>query len=82
MTDKPFYADLYALAEDDRITIIGQQVEKGLTVGFVVEDNDKADRYIEKLMNRFPVDVVARGSSPVKGTILVKVGPRTRTGAR
>jgi hypothetical protein len=80
--DKPFYADLFNLTEDDRIAIIGQQVEQGLTVGFVVEDDDKADRYIEKLMNRFRVDVVTRGSGPVKDTILVKVGPRAGTSYR
>lgn len=69
------YADLGDLPEDDRITIIGQTAEAGNITGFVVETNAKADRYIKKLKARYSVNILDRGPGPVKGTILVRVGP-------
>jgi hypothetical protein len=68
------YADLADLPEDDRIRLIAQTAV-ATVVGFVVEDDAKADRYIEKL-SRYPVRIVGRGSGPVKGTVMVRVGPK------
>lgn len=70
------FADLADLPEDDRIRIIGEVAEAGQRVGFVVDDDTVADRYIEKLMKRFRVTVVARGAGPVKNTIAVAVSRR------
>lgn len=41
--------DLYNVEEDKRITAIGEMVMAGNTVGYVVEDMPKAERYIEKI---------------------------------
>lgn len=77
------YADIASVKEDDRIQIIGRTIMEGSrsesgkskVVGFVVEDDEKADRYINKLMSKFPcVNVISRGVGPVKGTVLVRVG--------
>ncbi len=69
------FADLADLPEDERIAIIGQVASGGALVGFVVDDDDKADRYIKKLSERFKVRIVDRGVGPVKNTVLVRVGP-------
>lgn len=70
------YADLFALPEEQRIAVIGKQVvEGGKAVAFIVEDNEKADRYIRKLLLDYNVKVLARGVGPVKNTVFVKVGP-------
>lgn len=69
------YADLADLPEDERIALIAKTAEQGHVVGFVVEDNEKADRYIAKLAP-YLVRVMARGAGPVKGTILVRIGPK------
>lgn len=76
-------ADLHRLSENDRIKLIGQSVMQApqssadppKVTGFVVENDSKADRYIEKLQKRFPgLRVVDR--QPLAGTILVRVaGP-------
>lgn len=47
------------------------------SVAFIVEDNEKADRYIAKLTSKFKVQVVARGDGPVAGTVFVKVERRS-----
>lgn len=77
MVVKPFaYADLADLPEEERISIIGYRVQElGEVVAFVVEDNEKADRYIRKLLLDFNVRVVERGAGPVASTVYVKVGP-------
>lgn len=69
------YADLADLPEDKRITVIAGVAAAGQIVGFVVEDEPKADRYIEKLA-AYPVRVIDRGPGPVKSTVLVRVGPK------
>jgi hypothetical protein len=69
------YADLADLPEDDRIHIIGKTAEAGNLTGFVVEDDEKADRYIEKLKRWHRVNILDRGPGPIRGTILVRVGP-------
>lgn len=68
------YADLFELPESDRIDAIGKAAMGGALVGFVVEDDEKADRYVKTLRERFTsVRVVDRMPGPVKNTILVRV---------
>lgn len=69
------YADLYNLPEDERIKSIAATAACGHIVGFVVEDHEKADRYVEKL-KAYPVRIIDRHPGPVKNTILVRVGPK------
>jgi hypothetical protein len=74
------YADIADLEEDDRIDMIGRKVEEQkLTVAFITDaDPGKADRYIQKLLTRFPgIEVIGRWPGPVANTISVKVGPKT-----
>lgn len=71
------YADLANMPEDARIQVIGQTAALGQKVGFFVDDNTKADRYIEKLTTRFDVVVLERKADVlVKGTVFVRVGPK------
>lgn len=68
------FADLADLPEDDRIRIIAETAQTQI-VGFFVDDDKKADRYIRKLGNR--VRLIERKSDVlVKGTVFVKVGPK------
>ena len=69
------FADLADLPENDRIAIIAKAAEEHI-VGFVVDDEPKADRYIDKLKAYPLVRFIDRGKGPVKGTVLVRVGPR------
>lgn len=70
------FADLGDLPEDTRIKVIAETAAAGEVVGFVVENDAKADRYIKKL-GKFPlVRVSYRGPGPVKGTILVRVSAK------
>jgi uncharacterized membrane protein len=66
------FADLAELPEDERIRAIADTAMHGHSVAFVVEDDEKADRYIEKL-SKFNVTVTARGAGPVAGTVFVRV---------
>ncbi len=72
------FADLADLPEDERIRIIGETAERnpGQRIGFVVDDEPKADRYIKKLTTRFRVSVITRGSGPVKDSYMVTVSRR------
>ena len=69
------FADIANLDESKRIDLIGHRViDHHETVGFVVEDDIKADRYITKLQKKFPNIIVDwRGPGPVSETILVRV---------
>lgn len=69
------YADLYELPEDERVRVIAEAAALGNIVGFVVEDDAKADRYVAKL-NAYPVRIVDRMPGPVKNTVMVRVGPK------
>lgn len=69
------YADLADLPEDARIAVIADTAAHGHIVGFVVEDDEKANRYIEQLIADRRVRIVGRGPGPVSNTILVRVGP-------
>jgi len=49
------YADVADLEEDKRIDIIGEHAMQKLKVAFCVDDEPgKADRYIKKLLTKFP----------------------------
>jgi hypothetical protein len=74
------YLDLHKLSENDRIEQIGKAaMSAGNPVVAFVVDSDahfpgKADRYINKLLFRFPeVRVVGRFDGPTAGVVTVKV---------
>lgn len=73
------YTDLASLPEDERIDVIGRSVmEQKLTVAFFVDSDppEKADRYIQKLVERFPgICIKDKGPGPIPGVLVVKVGP-------
>jgi hypothetical protein len=69
------FADLADLPEDHRIRIIGQLAEAGTIAMFIVEDDEKADRYLRKMREWFKIRVVSRGLGPVPHTVRVTVGP-------
>ncbi len=71
------YKDLSDESEDERIRQIGDKVmNEKLTVGFIVEDDLKAERYIKKLKKRFQgIHVIAQYRGLIPETVLVKVGP-------
>lgn len=53
--------------------------EKPKIVGVVVEDREKADRYIKKLNDKFPqIRVIDVGPGLTKGTILIRLGEPLR----
>lgn len=72
----PEYADLKNLSEDERITLIGRTatVHKK-TIGVIVDDQQKADRYKQKLTAQFPdLEVICEFN--FAGSRVVKVGPK------
>jgi len=69
------YADLADYPEAEQIDAIGMLAAQGSIVGFVVDDEEKADRYLIQLHARHRVRLVGRGPGPVAGSILVRVGP-------
>lgn len=80
MTKKPeAFVDLHRLSEDERIAHIGHMVtEHGKTVGVCVDDiNSKVDRYIKKVLGRFPgVALLDRVKGPVAGVVTLRFGPQ------
>lgn len=76
---KPMYADLGDISENNRIDLIGHRVvDHHEQVAFMVDDDAKADRYIAKLLKKFPgVSVKTRGPGPA-GTIAVVLIPAER----
>lgn len=71
------FADLHDHSEDTRIGIIGRQaMDYRRVIGFIVEDDAKADRYVGKLEKLFPgITVIDR--TPFQDKVLVRVGPKT-----
>lgn len=72
------YADLHNLAEDDRITLIGNtMMQNNYTVGVCVDDvPGKPERYIEKLKKKFPgIEVVDQMKGPTPGIVTIKLRP-------
>lgn len=76
---RPHFADLADLGEDYRIKIIGETVLKHRKVVSFVTDAkppSKVDRYIKKLLERYPgVVVLERLAGPGPDAVSVKVGP-------
>jgi len=71
------YADIADFDEDKRIEIIAEQCNRGKLIMFIVEDHEKADRYVRKLQTKVrAIQEIARGEGPVAGTIFVKVAVR------
>lgn len=71
------YMDIADSPEDTRIRLIGEKtMSEKMVVGFVTDDEaGKADRYITKLLERFPgIRVIGRGNGPAEGMVWVKVG--------
>lgn len=74
----PEYQDLGDYNEDSRITKIGNSVcsRPGQIIGFIVENDEKADRYLKKLKAQFPeIWLIDRSAAP-GGTVLIRIGGR------
>jgi len=72
---KPAFADLYKLSEDKRIDLIGHYVmHEHKVTAFIVEDQEKADRYIGQLKTKFP-GIVVDSHFPWAGQIVIKLRP-------
>lgn len=71
----PPFLDVHDLAEDQRIDIIGHRVvDHKERVTFLVENNEKADRYMAKLKLKFPtLCEMERGPLVGANVIFVKV---------
>jgi RecJ-like exonuclease len=69
------YADLADYDEDTRIKVIGHTAMRTKKIiGIIVEDDEKADRYISKLTALYPaIKVVERGPGPIENTIAIKI---------
>lgn len=71
--------DLHTMTEDERIELIGLTANQMImgrhpAIAFIVEDSDKADRYIEKLKEKFPgIVVLKRYPGPVDQTYTVEI---------
>lgn len=76
------FADLADLPEDRRIALIGQAAMAGDVVAFVVDtDPGKADRYVRKLLEKFPeLEEESRFTGPIAGAVTVKVRKKKKTG--
>lgn len=74
--NNPAFADLASLDEDQRIDLIGNFCAQTGQTANVVTDSDegKPERYIRKLLRRFPnLRVVERFRGPVLGTVTIKL---------
>lgn len=69
------YSDLSSLPEDERIKVIGEAAMQGNQVGVPVDEEgpdgyEKADRYVKKLLERFPLlEFVSKSKGPVKDVV-------------
>lgn len=72
------YEDLHEMPEDDRITLIGEQVMRGKTVGvFIDNEPEKIARYIQKITARFPAVMVrAQVAGPTPEVVTLQFGLR------
>lgn len=70
------FADLADLPEDERIAIIARTAAAGNIVGVFIDDDATADRYIDKLVQRYPVRIVDRKPGGIGSTVLLRVGPK------
>lgn len=79
MMKKPVYADLFTLSEQERIAVIGTRAMLGEVVVFIVETNQKADRYMRQLKKAYArVVEVDRAPGPVPNTVQVRVASGER----
>lgn len=79
------FQDISVLKEDDRIALIGKTVmeepsslaDKPRIIGFFVDNDEKADRYIKKLKELYPtIRIIDSNHYDSAGTVLVRVaGP-------
>lgn len=70
------FQDLGDREEDERIDIIAHTITAHrMIVGFVVENDAKADRYVRKLQEKARVRVLGRYPGPSPNTVMVRVGP-------
>ena len=78
----PPYKDLADQPEDERIRQIGEKVTREkFTVAVLVDDEPgKPERYIRKLLQRYPgVQILKQVKGPTPGVVTIKVGPRMPT---
>jgi len=69
------YSDIADLPEDRRIATIAAYAAAGHIVGFIVDDDAAADRYVRKLAD-CGVRIIDRKPFSVGHTVMVRVGPR------
>lgn len=81
------YQDLSQMPEKDRIMHMGKMLmelaridpSKQHSGAFLVDNDEKADRYIKKLGMAFPdIEVLSRGNGPVPKTVMVKIGTKVK----
>jgi uncharacterized membrane protein len=70
---RPVFMDLFRLTEDERIKMIADHVKMGKAIAFVVENDAKADRYLEKLRKVIPDLQTKRLIKLTESTVTVKV---------
>jgi hypothetical protein len=78
------FADIADMPEDDRIGVIGKEAMRygGLVAFCTDSEPGKADRYVRKLLSRFPeLEEIDRFNGPVDGLVTVKVRRKAKKGA-
>jgi hypothetical protein len=73
------YQDLGDHGDDQRVRLIAERVQAGNKVGFLVDNDEKADCYVAKLQQACACVVLFRGrlsSADLTDVVFVKVGPR------
>ena len=60
------------MTEREQIDAIGHSTRGGKLVGFFVDDDAKADRYVAQLCARFPTIIIV-DRKPLFGVVLVRV---------
>lgn len=72
------FIDVAGSPEDDRIGAIGRLAMNGLKVAFCTDDEPgKADRYVKKLLERFPsLQEDSRSKGPGVVTVNVSLKPQ------
>lgn len=79
------YTDLADMDEDERIDVIGKTIMaqpvtstgEPFVAGVVVDNDEKADRYLKKLAEKFPlIRLIERCPGPVENSVTMKLsGP-------
>lgn len=81
MKQRTLMLDMHKLSEDERIEVIGSRVMDLGEAVFMVDadeiDPGKADRYMRKLIEKFPrIYEVSRESGPVHNVTTIKAAVR------